>query len=284
MKLTGWFVSALSVLFSSSIANAGTIGAAETSLSQTGFFIGAGGSYNIIRSNANTSGTLNAISGLPPLGTFTGTTGSYTITQKNISPEVQAGYFQHISHSNWLWGAEFFYQYSQNGQTIYGEPQDPGAFINLLSPGINTRDEITFSAVQMNTHHQLALPIFLGRIFANSFIYLGGGPALIRTKLKVYSSDDTLSGYYAGTINGFSNAKWLWGGAVQGGLAYYVAPTWFLKLNYTYSVTGQYKTANSMSFSPSINEGFNTGLVAFQTSQRITAQELALSINKVFSI
>jgi hypothetical protein len=93
-----------------SIAVAGTMG--EVASNQAGFFIGVGGAYNNGDLSSNSTGTMNATTGLPPLGVFTGNTGSYSDSAQALAPEAQAGYFQFFNSSSWLWGLEFLYQYS----------------------------------------------------------------------------------------------------------------------------------------------------------------------------
>ncbi|WP_019218316.1 outer membrane protein [Legionella tunisiensis] len=228
------------------------------------------------------SGSLNATSGFVPIGLFSGATGSYSNSKEVFAPEGQLGYFQHFNGSQWLWGIEFLYQYSRAKIISYNRFQEPGTSINFINPSVNVTDEISISSIQTRVNDELMLPLFIGRSFINSFIYLGVGPSFFRTKHIVDASSDTVSGFYAGNINGFSNTKWVWGGAVQTGMAFYLNPTWFLKFNYSYAITDRYKANNSLSFSPEVNGGLNGGTVSFNTSQRLVAQEVAVSINKVF--
>ena len=276
------FVFAL--LLSIPLAFSGTLGTTSSPSNQTGFFLGVGGGYNAVRSTVDTSGILSATAGMPPLGTFAGKMGSSSHTQRKFAPEVQAGYLQHINHSDWLWGFEFLYQYSRIKHRIQDHSWSAGAGLNLLNTTQDTADELRISAIQTRVRDEFALPIFIGHSFTNSFLYLGAGPSLFNTKYNMYSSSDELSGYYIGVIDGFSNSKWVWGSTIQAGMAYYLNPSWFLKLNYAYSVTGKHKTKNAKLFLAELNGGLNDGLVLFKTSQRITAQEIALSINKVFSL
>lgn len=283
MKHTGLLLSALSLAISSTFAgSSGT--ASSTPTNQTGFFLGLGGAYNMARINSDTSGILNAISGFPPTGLFWGATGSYSDTKQAFAPEGQVGYFQPFNGSNWLWGIEFLYQYSRIKTTTYGGSMAPGTYINLINPNENITNEVNISAIRSKIHDELMLPVFIAHSLTRSFIYLGVGPSLFRAQHDIYPSSDALSGFYMGDINGFSNTKWVWGGAVQAGIAYYINPAWFLKLNYSYARTGHYKESHFAPFSPEVNGGLNAGIVYFNTSHRIIAQEVAVSINKVFSL
>ncbi len=283
LKYTGWCLSILSLFLSVTFASTNKITAVIPD-NQTGFFAGLGGSYNFFRVNSEMSGSLNATSGFVPIGLFSGATGSYSRTKEVFAPEGQLGYFQPINGGQWLWGIELLYQYSRAKITSYNQFQEPGTSINFINPSVNVSDEISIRSIQTRVNDKLMLPLFIGRSLTNSFIYLGAGPAVFRTKHTVDVSADTVSGLYAGNLDGFSNTKWVWGGAVQAGIAFYVNSTWFLKFNYSYAITDHYKANNLLSFSPEINGGLNGGTVSFSTSHRLIAQEVAVSINKLFSL
>lgn len=278
----------ISLLVLLSLSSLGFAGGKETapaaSMNQTGLFIGLGGSYNSVRVNSNTAGTLNAISGTPPYGLFSGATGPYHNSQQKFSPEAQVGYFKHFTSNNWLWGIKLLYQHPQTNVTANGTIQDPGTTINLINSTANTTDLVRLSAVQTTVDHELMLPVFIGRSFINTFFYVGAGPSFFGIQHNFYNGSDMLSGYYIGNLGNLSNSEWLLGGAVQAGMAYYFSPTWFLNLNYTYATTGWFTTNNSMPFSPAVNRGLNTGTVSFSHKQRIATQEFGISINKLFSI
>jgi opacity protein-like surface antigen len=259
---------------------AGTIGPVAEPRLQTGFFIGAGGSYNAVRMNANAIGTMNAVAGPPPLGLFSGGTDSYALSQQAFSPEVQVGYFQTLNQSAWLYGIEFLYQYSRIKKTSINH----GTRLELINLPTNTVDELQSTGVRIKVDDELVLPVFIGHTFKNSFLYVGGGPSVFKIRYTQFPSTDELSGDYVGSINGFSNSQWIWGGAVQTGFAYYLAPTWFIKINYTYSVSGKNTMYRTRTFAPDVNDGLNEGVVAFKTSYRLNAYEAAISLNKVFNL
>lgn len=283
MKHFGLVFLTLYLVISSTFAGSGGTGSSMTSNPQ-GFFIGLGGAYNMARINSDTSGVLHAISGFPPTGVFWGTTGPYSNTKQAFAPEGQAGYLQSFKGSNWLWGIEFLYQYSRIKTINYGGTMVSGTSINFINPTDNITNEMSISAIQTKIHDQLMLPVFVGHSFKNSFIYLGAGPSLFRTQHATYPGSDALSGYYVGDFTGFANTKWVWGGALQTGIAYYLTHAWFLKLHYSYARTGQYRTNNFLLFSPEVNGGLNTGVLSFSSSHRLVAQEIAFSINKLFSL
>ncbi|HAU1067898.1 TPA: hypothetical protein JBI01_08210 [Legionella pneumophila] len=283
MKHMVLFLSALNMIISSSFAGTGGV-ASSSPTNQTGFFVGLGGAYNRVQINSDTSGILNAISGFPPTGLFWGRTGEYSNTKQAFAPETRAGYFQPFKRSDWIWGLEFLYQYSRIKKTAYGGTMAPGTYINMINPNENVTNKLSISAIQTRVRDELMLPVFIGHTFSNSFIYLGAGPSLFRTQHTMYSGSDGLSGYYIGEFTGLANTKWVWGGAVQTGIAYYLNSSWFLKFNYSYARTGHYKINNFVAFSPEVNGGLNAGNVFFRSSYRLVAQEVALSINKVFAL
>lgn len=83
----------------------------------------------------------------------------------------------------------------------------------------------------------------------------------------------------------YSTSKWMWGGAAEIGMAYYINPTWFVDVNYSYAITKKYANHHTSPFSNSTS-GFSTssGSFSFNMSQQVTAQAVKISINKVFSL
>lgn len=265
----------------SSFTFAGTLGKISTKPNnQTGLFIGLGGSYNFMRLNANLSGALNVTGGVPPLGEFTGSRGFFHNQAQDFSLEAQAGFFKHFPQSEWLWGLEFLYQYTN----LKIKAPNSISAIDVINPGVNITDTIGLGAIEAKVNDTLMLPAFIGHSYKNSFIYVGIGPALFNNQQKVSEIKDTESAYYLGTIDGIFKSTWLWGGAVQVGMAYYVASSWFFKLNYTGAFTGYYLLNKTSPFAPEINQGFNSGSLHFHSRQNLISQEIALSLNKVFTL
>ncbi|CAM4435405.1 MAG: hypothetical protein LEGION0403_FIIPPAGN_02227 [Legionella sp.] len=264
-----------------SLAFAGTLGeVSSASANQTGIFIGLGGSYNFVRLNSNLSGTLNVTGGFPPLGVFAGGRESFHNSADDFSLEAQAGYFKHFPGSEWLWGLEFFYQYTN---LKIRSPAFVRA-IDLTDPAVSTTDTMSLAAIEAKVNDTLMLPAFIGRSYKNSFIYVGIGPSLFNTQQKITEINDTESAYYLGSLNGITKNKWIWGGAVQAGMAYYVNSTWFFKLNYICAFTGNYALNKTVAFAPEMNQGFNSGTFSFHSRQSLVSQEVALSLNKVFAL
>ena len=260
-----------------SLAYAGTMGPAAP-VNETGFFVGIGASYNYGQLDSDLSVSLNAASGVPPLGVFTGTAGSYNNNDQAFAPEAQVGYFKYFNGSQWLWGLEFLYQYSNL------EISTNNVSVLVANPFVNVTDFIRAGQIRTNVDNTLMLPVFIGHSFMNGFVYAGVGPALFDTTQTVSNSNDIFSALYIGNINKFSESEWIWGGVAQAGIAYYVNPTWFLKLNYSCAFTGNYNRNNTVAYAAGINNGLNSGTMTFNTQENLVTQEVALSINKVFSL
>ncbi|KTD56480.1 outer membrane protein [Legionella shakespearei] len=266
------------ILGLSALAHAGEGGTVSSlAMNPGGYYFGLGGSYNQARVKSSTWSVLDAASGMPPTGVFSGAGNDNYGSASVVSPQIQAGYFQNFSGSNWLWGIELLYQYSKAGA------KSRDSTVNLINLPVNTTDAIGMD-IQTKVNSAFVLPAFIGHSFVNSFIYLGAGPSLVRIHDTVYASSDGFSGYYIGTLNRFSDTHWRWGGAAQVGMAYSLNPSWFLKLDYTYTAIGRYERNNFIAFSPEINGGLNAGTVRFNTRQRLATQDVALTINKLFAV
>ncbi|KTD52269.1 hypothetical protein Lqui_1113 [Legionella quinlivanii] len=274
MKYNGVSLLALTLFMPAAIA--GSMGEVATP-HVGGLFIGIGGAYEALRVKSSDSSQLNVISGFPPLGIYSGARNSYSESEDRLIPMAQVGYFKAFADSGWLWGLELTYHNSRLNVT------HNAASIHFFNPVEAVSNELQVEGFKTRMNNQWMLPVFIGHSFKNSFLYVGAGPSLQKVEHSVYRSSDTQSGYYIGNLNGFSDEKWLWGGAVQAGVAYFLNPSWFLMLNYTYSKTETYKQNHVISFSPEINEGFNGGLLSFNTNQRLSTQAVSLSINRVFA-
>lgn len=274
MKNNGIGLLALYLLISTASAGSGgEIGSPNLG----GFFVGIGAAYDTLQIKSNTSAELHVISGFPPLGLFYGARGAYDDSVDRVAPMAQAGYFRSFNDNGWLWGLKFLYKNSQL------EVTRNTTSIHFFNPVENVNNELVVEGFQTKMEHQLMLPLFIGHSFRNSFLYLGAGPSLQNVEHSVFQSTDNDSAFYIGNLNGFSQEKWLWGGAVQAGMAYYLNPSWFLMLDYTYSKTKKYNQNHLVSFSPEVNNGLNSGFMSFNSNQRFTTQSVSLSINKVFA-
>jgi hypothetical protein len=265
----------------------------KSNIPGSGFFIGLGGSYNSVKLDQDlyAVGLSDVYSGtsLVARGHAEGPANSFHSSESRFSPEAQLGYFRSFTGSNWLWGAKFKYKYSGAELTDRGMivPQNGSQIPTNGSPPTPLAGNAIIESSKTSINHELSLLAFLGKSFLNSTVYFGAGPVLFGTK----SSLNNAIGF--ANINGtptditgapisFSSSKWMWGTAAQIGTTYYFAPSWFLDFNYTYAIAGQYKNDYAAPFLSSADGRTYSGVAFITTSQRVTSQALAVSINKVF--
>lgn len=268
----------LQVIVLSCLCNAVIAGDMGTSrLNQSGYYLGFGGGYTAANLSANTNLSMTALSGVPPLGLFVGDEYDNSHSANAIFPKVQAGFLQSFTSSPWLWGVELVAQYLN--LNLKGDANQP---LRLINQPVNTTNDISTASLTLKLKDNFMIPAFIGHSWNNSFMFLGLGPSVLRTQLVAKQVTDSLSGNYIGTITNFSATKWVVGGALEAGVAYYFNPTWFLRLDYTYLFTGHYDTHYSNEYSSSINHGLNDGRLGFEGLQTLNIHEAALTINKLF--
>lgn len=268
----------------------------ETNTPQTGLFIGLGGSYNSVGVEQDLSGTgiTNVYSGstLVAYGEAVGPMPTYTDTQSTFAPEAQFGYFRHFKNSEWLWGAKFFYQYLNT--TSSDNDIDAPQFGNYTTTGAApTNTTFTGNAFaessELMTNDEMALMPFIGKSFKNSYIYLGVGPSLFNTEMKInnlrcFADINGTHTNIGGTPINVSENQRVWGGAAQIGITYYLNSSWFVDLNYTYARSADYDVDENIPFtSTSSSDYTNVGTVELDSTQHVAAQTLAFTINKVFA-
>ncbi|NNM58711.1 MAG: hypothetical protein HKM04_02745 [Legionellales bacterium] len=257
-----------------------------------GLFVGLGGSYNSVYLNQSieASGVSSIFidSILAGNGEAGGTASPFKDTDSTFAPQAQIGYFRHFSDTDYLWGFKYFYQYL--GTTIsndsFSVPQS-GAYTSFISADTFTGNVVITSA-QTSINHEMALMPFIGRSFKKSYVYLGVGPALFETETNIYGANGyaDLNGIHTditGSPTNFSDSNWVWGGAAQIGLDYYLNPTWFVDFNYTYARSADFDNHFESAFSSSTAALSDTGTLYVNPSQHVTTQTFAITINKVFT-
>jgi hypothetical protein len=201
----------------------------------------------------------------------------------SFTPQIQLGYFNHFSNSQWMWGGKFTYNYMNASSTKE----------NFLIPqyGSYGTEEFTGNAVvqsmEVSLSHQLALIPYLGRDFERGFVYVGVGPTLS----KVDTDVTNLIGFadvlgrptdISGRPQDFSSTDWVYGGAATIGGTFFVDRSWFIDVNYLFSKTLS-NTANYQS--TFVNPGppltFAGDLIG-KSEGSFTTHTFALSINKAF--
>lgn len=259
-----------------------------------GFFVGLGGSYNSVKFDQKVfaSGVSNVYSGstLVASGQAGGPANPFHSTQSTFAPVAQLGYMRNLPCSNWLWGTKFSYKYlgiNFTEQNI-NSPQY-GSFTNTSAAPVDTTftGHVIIGSAQTAVNHELALIPFVGRSFDRSYIYLGAGPVVFGTQSNIYQVTGfaDINGTHVditGTPVNYTNSRWMWGGAAQIGLNYYLGASWFLDFSYSYLVTAKYTNSNSSLFA-SMTQGYtDTGTLYVNATQRVTAQSFIVSINKSF--
>jgi len=141
-------------------------------------------------------------------------------------------------------------------------------------------------------NQQISFIPLIGRSFERSYLSLGVGPTTVQTKTLI----ENITGFEnveiipttptgLGLGKKYSTTQWLYGGIAMVGATYFIAPTWFLDISYTYSVTG-IKTSNwggSWTDTDTSRNGVTrTGTNTGTTSGSVNTQALAISINKAF--
>lgn len=256
------------------------------------FFIGLGAGYNSVKLDrdiyalgldATFNGPLQIASGIAQ-----GPGNPFHDNLNAFAPEAQLGWFGRIGGSSWLWGAKVRYKYlgitsTERGLVI---PQT-GGFVPTVPGGVpgSLTGNVLIDSFQTRIDHELVALAFVGHSFASTNVYLGVGPALFGTKSDIFRA----VGF--GNVNGqptditgppvnFSSTKWVWGTAAQIGMTYFFDPTWFLDVNYTFAVTRKYDSNYTAPF-VSTSAGLTyVGNAYITTSQRVTTQAVAVSINK----
>jgi hypothetical protein len=276
-----------------SLAFSASAFAEETALvPSAGFFIGLGGSFDSLSLDQDIGGnaTSNAFDGstLIATGQAGGPPASFDATEPDFAPLAQLGYFSHFSESRWLWGAKFSYQYPNTDLAIDRAlvPQF-GSFTTTGANPVTTpfTGTVVIGSAETTVEHEMLLLGFIGRSFANSYIYVGAGPALFGTKSHIRNAIGFADIHgrptdITGAPVSFSSSDWVWGGAAQVGMNYFLASSWSLDMNYTFEGSSRYDVDYAAGFSNARNG--TTGFAHLDTSQQFTSQSFRISINKVF--
>jgi hypothetical protein len=292
------YSTALSALCLSTIAFSGSMGpVAESVLPKSAVFAGLGGSYNSVKVTQDLNPLIGLTNVFNPAGTLlaVGSAGGPAVpfhaTETTFAPEAQVGYFRFFeAHPEYLLGLKFQYQYLDmtvsNNDIV--APQ-VGEFTTISGTDTFTGRATTASS-QVKVEDKLGLIAFLGHSFKQGYAYLGAGPSLFRTTNKMYNVTgyadlNGIPGNVSGAPTNFSSSSWVWGGAADLGMTYVFKPTWFLDVNYTYAITGKNSSNYIKAFTNvSANSNINRGTLNGTASNRIVAQALIVSINKVFPV
>jgi hypothetical protein len=283
-------------ILAGSVCFAGDANAAVSDLTHDGFFVGLGGNYNSITLTQNSWGkgvsNIQTSTGANSNGVAQGNGAPFHNTNNALGPSIQAGYFKHIADTPNLVGVKFYYQYLNSTATnsnlyIPQIGRTTSAITGVSSPLFGY---VNADSVQPITNHEVTLLLFLGRSFGNASLYVGAGPSLVNQKSNNYYS----IGYanvegatvnVTGLVSYSSPSFWAWGGTAQMGATYFFAPSWFVDMSYTYTITGNNTTNHQQTFANTSNLAgtiyTTSGTLYTKDTLSVINQTLMFSINKV---
>lgn len=276
----------------------GGVGSDQSIVPQSAFFGGLGGGWSS-GSFGNQTVYGKGTSYSPPYGIHTaqvgsaaGSTGLELNSQSALAPVIQAGYFQHFSQGQWMRGGKLSYSYLGIG-SANSQQQIPQAG-GFTEDGAYTpfTGNYLVQSYRQTINQQISLIPLIGRSFERSYVYLGVGPTTVQTKTLI----ENITGFESAAVipttptgiglgEKYSTTQWLFGGVAMLGATYFIDPSWFLDISYTYSVTetktsswGGPWTDTDIARSYVTRTGTNTGT----SSGSVNIQALLITINKVF--
>jgi len=142
---------------------------------------------------------------------------------------------------------------------------------------------------QTTIEHQIAFMPFIGHSFEKSFVYLGAGPTLSRTRTNVnglvgFANIIGVPSDISGAPVDFTGSGWVYGGAAMVGATYFLSPSWFLDFSYSYAMTAK-QTFNYSSPFTNPNGVMNStivGTLVGNSSGKVITQGVTATINKAF--
>jgi hypothetical protein len=260
------------------------------------FFAGVGAGYNSVNfgtQNIYAVGTSDNYSNgsLVSSGSAAGPGTVSLSSTSTASPNVQLGYFQHFGGSAWLWGGKFAYTdlLASESAANVGIPQ-AGSFTYTVS-----HEVVPFTGVAVVNNYKaeansrFSLMPFIGRSFGKGFVYLGAGATLTETQTELnglvgYAVINGVNTNVSGAPQNFSSSGWVLGGAIDVGATYFISPTWFVDVDYTFSKTAAQIGNYSSSFvNSTTNPGVTTtGTLVGASGENVVTNSVIITINKTF--
>jgi opacity protein-like surface antigen len=262
----------------------------------SGFYIGAGGSYNwthFDQSLQGISGVINVFDGpvLLAQGQEGGPFFDFSRNKSGFAPDVQLGYMHQFAGGDWLAGLKFSYKYANIGskQNVSIPQNGTGAVVSGPNAGLTgaITGFVAISPAEIKLKHQLSLIATVGRAFGNMSLYVGGGPALFYVETNFINgipfATSSLSGTFpvSGPISAFNN-NWMWGGAAQVGNTYAFTGGWFLDFAYTYARSANFNISNPASVQNQMGTLTISGPAVLNAQERVTNQSVTLTLNYKF--
>ncbi len=235
----------------------------------------------------------------PPYGIHTsqvglaaGSTSVKMNSQSALTPVIQVGYVQNFSDSPWMRGGKISYSYLGLG-SVNSQQQIPqaGGFTEDGAYTPFTGNYLVQSYWQ-TINQQISLIPLIGRSFERSYVYFGVGPTSVQTNTFI----ENITGFESAALltttptgiglgDKYSTTQWLFGGAAMVGSTYFIDPSWFIDMSYTYSITGTKTsrwggtwTDNDIARSYVTRTGMNSGT----STGSVNIQALVITINKAF--
>jgi opacity protein-like surface antigen len=283
------------ILLSSAATFTGSVFADELDPSlvpQSAFFVGlgvSGASVNFENQHVYAAGTTWQPG--PVIGWGAGSTDFKLNLNSAAVPFIQAGYFQHVSSTQWIWGGKVFYNYFDISADRNLLIPQTGGVTATVSGGTTTfpfTGNYTVQTYRQTMNHQISLAPLIGRSFEKSYLYLGVGPTFSQTKMSIenmaspiaFVDGHLISPTGAGNGSDYSTTQWLLGGVAMIGATYFINPNWFVDISYMYSVTGTKTSSWGGPWSDTLSDGStrignNTG----KSSGRVNIQTFSISIN-----
>jgi opacity protein-like surface antigen len=260
--------------------------------SWSGFYIGAGGSFNWSQFDQALQGVsgIQNISIGPTLVAQAQEGGpffDFNRKKSGFAPDVQLGYTVPFAGGGWQAGLKFNYKYANIDSKENVSIPQTGTLTTVVGPPIteNITGFVQISPAEINLRHQLALMATIGRAFDKLTIYAGGGPALfgVETKFINGTAFAVIRGEVfnaSGAPITFSNNSWVWGGAAQVGVTYALDPRWFLDFAYTFAQSANFKIENSACFGNQNGPLASSGCGVVNAQERVTNQTVMLTLNR----
>ena len=267
-----------------------------TIVPQSSFYAGVGGSYNSVNfgaQNVYAVGTSNNYTNnvLTSSGSAWGPTSVNMGKQTAWAPTLQAGYFQYIADTHYLWGAKVTYSYLGASSTVQNAniPQVGNYYYPSSNKNVSFVGNAVANSYQTTMNNQLQLMPFFGHSFNKGFAYIGGGPTISQVKTNInnlvgYATINGVNTNISGAPQSFSSSSWVYGAAALVGATYFLSPSWFLDLSYTYTQTNNQIGNYSSAFSNPANSSgaSSSGTLVGNSSGKVLTQSIALTINKSF--
>lgn len=227
----------------------------------------------------------------PVLGWGAGSTDFILNSSSAPVPFIQAGYFKLFSGGPWMWGSKFSYSYfNVSADRNLLIPQTGGVTNNGTTYPFS--GNYTVQTYRQTINHQISLIPFVGRAFEKNYLYLGVGPSFSQTNLSIenmaspiaFVDGVPMSPTGLGNGSNYSTNQWLFGGVAMLGATYFINPTWFVDLSYSYAMTGTKKSSWGGPWSDTlvVNNSVRIGNNAGTSSGSVNTQAFSVSINAAF--